>query len=288
MNSQTRPERLFRYFPPDASNFFAAKKLWFSAPSDFNDPFDALPRFDALMKSQREASIKRQFAFLPSEIGVDWQTFKKTMTECSSEFMEDGNQATAELFRSKFSQDFRMICFSENLDDLLMWGHYGKGHTGFMIQFNPVHRMFDDEEFAKVDYPDSDERGIIANHDQTTDELWKIPFKKSRQWDYEKEWRFVKLAISLTPGVRDDGEPKHFMELPADSVLAVYFGWQMPPKRREELLESLKLQDWKDVKKFIMRPDKARYAIKPVPWEEWLSQPKEYKKELVKLIPRLG
>jgi hypothetical protein len=64
MNSQIRPDRLFRYFPPDASDFFSAKKLWFSTLKDLNDPFDALPRFDVLIESERQHSIKMEHAFL--------------------------------------------------------------------------------------------------------------------------------------------------------------------------------------------------------------------------------
>jgi hypothetical protein len=87
MNSQTQPERLFRYFPPDASDFFSAKKLWFSALKDYNDPFDALPRFDILLESQRQRGIKMEYAFLPPQVKCDWPTFNKEMNRTSSGFV---------------------------------------------------------------------------------------------------------------------------------------------------------------------------------------------------------
>jgi hypothetical protein len=293
MNSQTRPERLFRYFPPDASDFFSAKKLWFSALKDYNDPFDALPRFDILLESQRQRGIRMEHAFLPPEVNCDWLTYKKEMDRASSGFYAQGNKALPDKYRDLVNEKLRLVCFSEQLDEPLMWAHYARGHGGFVVEFDPKHSLFASDEFGKVNYAradEADERFAIEDEDQSNDDLWKILFRKSRNWVYEAEWRFVKSTNALQEGKRRDGKLMRYLEFPSDAVLRLYLGWQIPERNHNELIESLKSTEWKNVngKKFIMRPDIARYAIKPVPWEEWLNRPREYEKELDKLISRLS
>jgi hypothetical protein len=162
-----------------------------------------------------------------------------------------------------------------------------------MVEFDPKHSLFASDEFGKVNYAKADEadgRFVIEDQDQSSDDLWRILFRKSRNWVYEAEWRFVKATNSLSEEKRRDGKLMRYLEFPTDAVLRLYLGWQIPQKNLNELIESLKFPEWKNVneKKFIMCPDTARYAIKPVPWEEWLNRPREYEKELDELIPRLG
>src|SRR5688572_18506167 len=134
MNIPSRPKRLFRYFPPAASDFFSEKKLWFSVLKDLNDPFDALPRFDVMMEKQAQEAILKEFAFLRPQVNCSWQTFKNKMSRQSS---VEGIGAVTERYRDIIDRDFRLVCFSENLDNMLMWGHYANGHTGFVVEFNP-------------------------------------------------------------------------------------------------------------------------------------------------------
>lgn len=288
MNGPIRPEHLFRYFPPAAFDFFAEKKLWFSALKALNDPFDALPRFDAMLEAQRQRAIGMEYAFLPPQANCDWQPFKKGMNQCSDAFLADGADAVSKKYRDIIDKDFRLVCFSEKPHDLLMWARYGKGHTGFVVQFDPSHQIFANDDFNQVQYPQTDERATIDQQDQSANDLWRILFRKSCQWAHEREWRLVKETSSLQEGQRSDQEKMRFMDLPIDSVLAVYIGWQMPANDSEKLLQPLKLPEWKDVKQFVMYPDPAKYAIKPVRWEEWLDRSKEFEKALDKIIPPFG
>jgi Protein of unknown function (DUF2971) len=282
MNAPMRPERLFRYFPPEASDLFTEKKLWVSSLKELNDPFDGLPRFDTMLEKQKQRGMEDSFTSLLKQSLVTpahKPEFIKDMSQTSSDFFcWFAAEPVVEKFRELVSIDYRLVCFSENPDDLLMWGHYAKGHTGFIIEFNPKHQIFSTEEFGRVDYPETDERPDIERLDKR--ELWKMLFRKSQHWNYEKEWRLVKLTKSLPPQKeRRDKKLKHFWELSADSIFSVYFGWQLPPSNRAELVESLKLPEWKDVKKFVMCPDAAKYSVQPMPFDDWLSRSKKYEEE---------
>ena len=285
MEDPKRPERLFRYFPPEASSFFSDKKLWFSSLKGYNDPFDGLPRFDVMMESQLQEIINQEYAFVPPDISCDFKAFKKAMKLKADAFLDWGVDALPNKYRDIIGDRFRLICFSETHDDLLMWGHYAKGHTGFVVQFDPSHQMFTDDELGKVQYPETSERLAIAPHDQTADELWRILFCKSPHWKYEREWRLVEAANRLQEGERtSDRNRMRFINLPVDSVLAIYIGWQMPTEAADNLILPLRATEWNRVRKFQMRPSRAKYGVEPVSWEEWINRPK-FKTSLDKLIP---
>jgi hypothetical protein len=293
MNAPMRPERLFRYFPPHDSDFFTEKKLWFSSLKDFNDPFDALPRFDTMLEKQKQSGLEDNFGFLLEQSLVnpgDRPAFIRDMSQTSSDFFSWLAETTAEKYRDIVDEDYRLVCFSEKFDDLLMWGHYARGHSGFVIEFNPKHPLFSTEEFDQVGYPKNDkpdERPDVENFDQGKEEYWKMLFRKSCHWNYEREWRLVKLATSLPPPIKRHCKFKYFLALPADSICAIYFGWQLSLENRVKLIESLKSPEWKDVKKFVMRPDAAKYSVQPILFDEWLSQSQkyaEYKLQLEKEI----
>lgn len=282
MSNQPRPDRLFRYFPHAASDFFAQKKLWFSAFEDFNDPFDALPRFDGMLKSQRQHLMKLEYAFLPPEAGGDWGTFKKAMEGVSSGHYPDAAEAVAAKMRELANACLRVVCLSENRDSPLMWAHYADSHRGFVVEFDPEHSFFADDEFGKVDY--HGQRPEVEDRDQTEKELGRMLFIKSRDWSYESEWRFVKSVNTLRLGKRRDGREKHYLDLPPDLIEAVYFGHYTPTDKRDEILQSLQADEWRSVKKYVMCLAGAEYALKPVLWDEWQRRPRNFSKELDGLI----
>ncbi|HTD65485.1 MAG TPA: DUF2971 domain-containing protein [Candidatus Limnocylindria bacterium] len=275
MNPQSRPERLFRYFPAAASDFFSTKKLWVSALKDLNDPFDALPRFDIMLEMQRQREIEAFGCPIPE------------LERESRDFCAEGNEAVAEKYRDLVNEGLRLVCFSEKVDELLMWGHYASSHKGFVIEFDPKHPLFLPDEFGPVDYPNSDERLAIEDAQQSHDDFRKILFRKSHDWIYEGEWRLVKTSNALRLGDRRDGKKLRYLELPTDAVRALYFGWQIPTENRDELLHSLKTDEWQRqrVEVFIMRPHKIKYAVVPILWEQWRDKPNTFGAELDRLVP---
>src|ERR1035437_3312152 len=289
MGNQKRPERLFRYFPAEASNFFAAKKLWLSSLKDYNDPFDAFPGFDLLVEGQFNHSMKIEYAFLPPQVNCTFTDFKKTLESHRefSTFKAEGIEATAEKFRDLADNCFRIVCFSERLDELLMWAHYTFSHKGFVVEFNPKHQIFANDEFELVDYPKTEERPKIKFDGQSEAELIKMLFVKSSHWNYEREWRLAMSVgnSSLKIGKRRDEKELNYLELPTDAILRLYLGWQMPEDNRNELISSLGHDEWKHVEKFVMCPDKTKYAIQPIPWEQWQKKPTSYHQELDRVIP---
>ena len=279
-----RPTRIFRYFPPEASDIFSTRKLWFSAAKDFNDIFEVIPRYDSLVSSQIEDALKKQFAFLPPHIAVDWQSYKKHMQIYTSQLYSETLEVIPQGFQDKFSEHFGIICFSENSDSLSMWGHYAKSHQGFVVEFDRSHSLFAPEELGKVLY--SNERPV-AEASQGLNS-WKVILTKSPAWDYECEYRIVKPLKKLKRAIRRDGVEKTYIELPCNAVHAVYFGCKTLQKARDEILNDLKADDWKHVSKFIMRRHETKYAIQPLPLEKLRVPPADARKDFDDLWKAIG
>jgi hypothetical protein len=183
---------------------------------------------------------------------------------CSLSLLQESLSSLQEIFREKCSESFRIFCFTATIPDMGMWGHYADCHRGFVIEFNPSHRLFDD--LKEVQYqeqrPEPKKVGDL--------EFLHI---KDVLWQKEHEYRLIKKATDLEEGVRSDDKPLkplRFVPLPAEAVKAVFFGWQMKPEIRKQMVTDLGRQN---VQKFIMEPDISKYALREIPLDEWKPRP---------------
>ena len=75
----------------------------------------------------------------------------------------------------------RIICFAEDCDSLLMWAHYGGHLQGaclcFDVQKDP--KLF--KHVYNIDY----------THMRNREQNYNFYYSKSKDWQYEKEWRIV-------------------------------------------------------------------------------------------------
>lgn len=164
-----RKYRLYKYQNPFASldslnRFFAqlnTNTLSLSAPSMFNDPFDC------------------RFAIPPT-------------------FGEETMGMIGELVDFKW----RVGSLTERPDNLLMWAHYACSYRGVCIEYDFSDFSEEKEQCslmpviyrsARVSLPDK----ILDQSNQTDSkpdlkQLSKVFFIKSKDWQYEFEWRLLK------------------------------------------------------------------------------------------------
>jgi hypothetical protein len=258
----TKPKRLFRYFPPEASDVLAQQKLWFSAAKDFNDIFEVVPRYDRLLTQHIDKQTKIVFAFNPDNAPNDWAVYKKYMKPLEDRLYRESLETLPGAFQAKFSEHFGIVCFCGNGHSPLMWGHYTNCHQGFVVEFEPEHPLFATEGFGKVQYCHA--RPFVEEKDYA-----KILLTKSPEWDREEEYRLIKPYHELTKGKRRDGKEKHFIPLPSESIKAVYFGNRILCSARDELIESLASASYRHVKPYIMTLHDTDFTLVPLPWDQW-------------------
>jgi hypothetical protein len=159
--------------------------------------------------------------------------------------------------QQKFSDDLGVICFSANLNSLLMWSHYADGHRGFVVEFDPKHSMFSPNDFDHVRYVQ--ERHSV--HEGGTPAEFKVlVMAKSKQWEDEAEWRLMIPNNRLQP-VPEGKQTHYYLPLPEDAVKAVFLGCAMEPELRRAIVASLRRYRHGDIPLFVMVQAQNAYRL---------------------------
>lgn len=176
--------------------------LKFTHPDDFNDPFDCLPFVDKEKLAEfmlKEPELNKHFRE-KYETGANYLKNKQKILK---EIERNGNN-----FLSAALKNVGVLCLSKNPKNILMWSHYAKSHTGFVIEFkinltiNININTFDMNELIRMLYPFpvkySNERPSLDFGDINAS-LQSGLLTKHSGWDYEEEERVIDLVNG--PGI---------------------------------------------------------------------------------------
>lgn len=150
------PDKLFKFYDTNLNNVAALHEsyFWLSNPSDFNDPFDC---------------------------NLNLIEYEDDTLRTANPSMKRNNIA-----------NIGLTCFTTIIDEPLLWAHYAKNYSGFVLEFNPqtiriqkrVNKKF---SLNPVLYFDTFIK--VKNTDAYSMEYFLTA--KSDRWEYEKEWRFI-------------------------------------------------------------------------------------------------
>jgi|GEM_PF-673675 len=219
------------------------RKLKYSSPFIFNDPFDVqtkityrfqesefaelfIKEYHRLTHDEKDPHLDAT-APLASEIQSLRKVVKNKSTKLSQDYwmkelkdiaMKQYLQLleTMDAWWSMVGKASRIFCVVEEPDNLLMWAHYAQSHTGAVIQFECLPELDNPLCAAmKVNYVTAPP--VIA---KTLDDYIRyltgqqpIDFKslfyhlflsKSDHWKYEKEWRVFIPADLQNPIIPKD------------------------------------------------------------------------------------
>lgn len=108
------PESLFRYQPASEERIktLQNKKIYLSDPQKFDDPFDT----NGLCWNKEDI----------------FQAFKKVNPKLELKELDN----FPEWILNEIKKDLLVVCFSEDLYNLPLWGSYAEKNTGFVIEYN--------------------------------------------------------------------------------------------------------------------------------------------------------
>jgi hypothetical protein len=137
-----------------------------------------------------------------------------------------------------FNEHVGVLSLTEKADNLLMWAHYAQQHTGFVIEFDADNLFFhqrrtESDEFGylrKVNY--SVNRPNVVLTKVTSTDMF---LTKSKDWEYEQEWRMLRPLKDATEIREIDGETIHLFHLPKTCITQVIFGARMTEEKRHEI-----------------------------------------------------
>lgn len=151
----------------EAINIISSGNIDLKIPRYFNDPYDCL--YDNFRIEFGYKEIKSLIDKIPEK-------FKPQESELQDAILKNNNIFDISYFYS-------MSCFSETKENILMWSHYARNHSGVCLEFR-----FEDEllkNIKPITYVDKK-----YNLEKTTPD--KAILLKYEDWRYEKEWRYVR------------------------------------------------------------------------------------------------
>ena len=249
------PSLVFKYFPPERLEFLKNRLVRFTQPAELNDIFEITSGVNRFLGAKFSDILEEKFV---SEIGnedriyghlskhgmvpklMDPQVAKATIREALARiYFNDGFVRVEikklldplvaqfndfDIFRD-FSDDCGVFSLSSDALNPVMWYHYAKMYSGYVVGFDTFHPWFwRENEFGKsvcqlfeVTYENT-----IRSEFQDLLEDPIVPFLRKRlDWAYEKEWRMVKDLKQASAVV---GNKVKLFEVPAEAVTGIYFG----------------------------------------------------------------
>ena len=158
---------------------------------------------------------------------------------------KDGQPKLNETWKSIFNA-IRIFCVTEEHKNLLMWSHYADKHKGAVIRIGCI-KEIDSVLLAAVPVSYTNDAPVIATKDEWINSiigiseidynqhLKKLVTTKSKEWEYEKEWR---LYTFVQPFDIDDGKYLYKRFSPKE-IQAIYFGCKVDEKTIDKVREEM-------------------------------------------------
>ena len=253
-----------------AKTILATRRLRWSSPLLFNDPFDVTQElrlnFDEhglnaamtgrvawLIEHAEPATCNVKHPFFGPLIRSAMRRGPEARRRMATELREGvggptpGQAAALKLLKDTWSAmvpTFRILCLSELNDVAPMWNHYADGYKGVVLEFFAVKDMDSAFQVARpVVYQDAPSIAeasawvscmLSEGETRWQDLFMEYLYVKTPSWSYEKEWRIP------VPGRRpDDSELFGDYGFHPRELTGIYSGPRCPNGDRSDLLNLL-------------------------------------------------
>lgn len=309
MNHYHNIRYFYKYFTAESALLMLRNRtLKYSSPLLFNDPFDVQTTVDYGfdISDMMEAFNKEMYNLIYGEkepigdksdrhfneiLKIRKTVKAKSLKISLKDFIAESNERDIETVeRAKqyieyfnkrwkiFVKASRVFCVTEEHDNLLMWAHYAKDHTGVVIKFECLRELDTPLCVAqKIDYVPKppiiasleDYIPYITGQDKTKINhdllIYKLFQSKSDHWKYEKEWRiWIPPLDMVNPSIpRDDKGNEIFFELKPfypEEIHSVYFGCKIDDDDRQKIEKEL-TDDFQHVNKYLSVRSEREYKL---------------------------
>lgn len=252
------PNILYKYCNRRGTDILQHNRLKVTPFNQFNDPFELAPRMrpDFSVEDARKAIASVEFQRDLYEVSVARRQFNGSFEQFSEVIgvvkddlaanLSENYPKDAAEFRlhhlDTISRDVGLICLSAVPDDILMWSHYTKGHSGFVLGFDTTNEFFAQPTVLEVDY--QEERVLMGHYSDPRDAqrlseiVNSMIRRKSPHWAYEKEWRQPHTLTDCVhqPDPERSDKTIHYRTIPPAAVCEVITGSRCDSKEIDELL----------------------------------------------------
>jgi hypothetical protein len=246
----------YKYCDERGVDILVNNRLRISPPNSFNDPFEFSPYLQGDVNPEK-LSQDKGFRDHLWHLVRHHQGMPPTREEFEA-LLETNPTNTfaryAELLRTLFkencarhleyvSKDFSVMCLSRTASSILMWAHYARNHTGFVLGLNVANPMFPARDGTLFDVVYRNERCAIEarwdvdnlNWRQICEETLRV---KYTDWSYEQEVRT--MYFNQGPGVfsvTEGNRRQYYLPLDPVCISEIRIGWRASATLKEQLSE---------------------------------------------------
>lgn len=253
--------KLYKYFAPQRIDVLTHRRIRYTQPGAFNDPFEAKPYIAKIADDDLaertvdqilSEEIRKAYEQLPAEARavIPYDALLKNATlhreSLRGQFGAMLSEYTPMLRRvmeERFNELLGILSLTEKPNNLLMWSHYAASHAGFVVGFNSTDDYFDqrkspNDEFRhlrKVEY-----RTVRPNAPLSELDGIDVFLVKSAEWEYEQEWRIMRPLSEAAETIPAEPFPICLFEFPLAAVTDVILGARMRDTDRSAITDVLK------------------------------------------------
>lgn len=196
---------LFKYYAPkyggeDNLSFYTRGEIYFQRPVNFNDPWDCSPPEISLNRQINQLKdIWFRWGLQNGEhyAKVEWEKIKQKPRSEIKQLFYDLFKEALRIQRSKIGI-FSLLFIP---DSELMWSHYGKSHTGYMLHFQiDMSRSMNDSSLKDVIYfmpvvykKERELWSLVDYYKDREKHVYDLVGLKSSAWEYEHEFRLLNV-----------------------------------------------------------------------------------------------
>ena len=212
---------LYKYRPVNqhTKRIITHNELYFPSPNEFNDPFDC--KIPIWYEGGSREDISTMVRNALPELSTDEQN------QIIEELLKNPINKLDEDMLQIRNKNYGICSLTEKKDDILMWSHYAENHSGICLEFKvTTDSLFGSAQKVKYDesYP------VIRRFDSSAQQQFDSSFlTKSKQWEYEKEWRIIKKI-----------ENQQNFKFPKHLLTGVILGCKVTYEGRKQVLQWLK------------------------------------------------
>lgn len=215
----------------------------FTQPKYFNDPFELKPHIKGLASDNflkfhsktLEESIKKEYYTYCSLIpNITLEQFKQNIQEKQKEILENSiiKNGISQCIKDQINENLGILSLTTKKDNLLMWAHYANEHKGFVIELDKSHLFFNQHkkyknflgQLLKVNYSKT-----RPSHEFSELDTVKIFLTKSKEWEYEEEYR---MFLPLINADNNSKKELFLYTIPSDAIKSIYCGWNMSEENK--------------------------------------------------------
>jgi hypothetical protein len=247
MTSKTKyPLKVYKYrnwLDDNHKNVLMKNELFFTSPKDFNDPFDyKIPHDYSLLDTEekiQECLLKTKFEsksyYTPSDLEIFMIQFEERLRTQRDNVQEQYNP----LYFDAVDKHYGVLSLSERWNSILMWSHYADYHRGYCVGFwEEKLRSNLVLTGGRISYPPDNCFPRLSPIGDPLTNLIQESHVKSKDWEYEEEYRMSKVFFPEVPTVRD-----RIHQFPDKAISEIIVGLNAPEKTQKELTEIAKIKN---------------------------------------------